>query len=173
MTLYEVLGVSPEAGAQELHEAYVALARRHHPDLAGGDADHMRAINEAWSVLGDPVRRARYDRGLQHGGRPGAPVPAHDAGSGYPRDDEGDRHGDLRADLEDDTPIGGIVVLPRWLSLVPVAMFALSGGFFCIGVLFAAPQVLALAVMAFLLSCLLFLAAPFMALLASRRANRS
>jgi DnaJ domain len=47
---YEVLGVPPSATAEEIRRAYLALARRHHPD-AGGSAEAMRRLNEAWSAL--------------------------------------------------------------------------------------------------------------------------
>jgi len=64
---YEVLGVSASATQAEVRAAYRAAARDHHPD-AGGDAAHMRALNVAWAVLGDPVRRAAYDRALAGAG---------------------------------------------------------------------------------------------------------
>jgi hypothetical protein len=50
MSPYEVLGVSPSASPEEIRRAYLALARRHHPD-AGGSADQMRRLNEAWAAL--------------------------------------------------------------------------------------------------------------------------
>ncbi|MGK2950249.1 MAG: J domain-containing protein, partial [Acidimicrobiales bacterium] len=62
MTLYDELGVPRSAPLAEVRQAYVALARAHHPDRAGGDAARMQAINAAWAVLSDPQRRARYDR---------------------------------------------------------------------------------------------------------------
>ena len=65
MNPYEVLGVSRGATDAELHRAYVRLARRWHPDVNGGSAEaeeRMRAVNEAWALLGDPTARARFDR---------------------------------------------------------------------------------------------------------------
>lgn len=65
--------MSPSATAEEIRSAYRALARRHHPDAvaaAGGTAPpgaEMAAINRAWSVLGDPGRRAMYDASLRNG----------------------------------------------------------------------------------------------------------
>jgi hypothetical protein len=50
MSPYEVLGVSPGATPEEIRRAYLALARRHHPD-AGGSVDEMRRLNEAWAAL--------------------------------------------------------------------------------------------------------------------------
>jgi curved DNA-binding protein CbpA len=57
---YEVLQVQPGAEPEVVRAAYRVLARKYHPDL-GGDATRMVALNDAWDVLGDPVRRAAYD----------------------------------------------------------------------------------------------------------------
>src|SRR5690606_23309194 len=66
---YAVLGVGPTASADELAAAYRRQLRRLHPDTHAGDAgpesERVRALQEvlsAYAVLGDPVRRARYDR---------------------------------------------------------------------------------------------------------------
>ena len=61
ITLYAVLGISPGADPETIRNAYRRLARRFHPDT-GGDAHDMSAINKAWAELGDPERRAAYDR---------------------------------------------------------------------------------------------------------------
>ena len=157
MSHYDVLGVAPTAPTSEVRRAYVTLARQHHPDRAGGDADAMRAINEAWATLRDPDRRASYDRSLTSTAPPSpnahAPEPDVD---------------DLVADLLDDTPLGGQVVLPRWLAMVPVAVFAASVAMFGAAVIFSAPAGFALAAVLFGISLLMFLVAPFVALLASR-----
>jgi curved DNA-binding protein CbpA len=164
---YDVLGVGPSADETALHQAYVRLARRHHPDVAGGDAGRMQAINEAWATLGDPVRRARYDRALEIGAAPTAP-----AATASPAADRADSFDDLAWDLADDEPLRITVALPRWLSLLPVAMFAVAVLTFCIGLVVSSEPLLGLALMAFVLSCTLFLASPFLALFASRRTNR-
>ena len=57
---YEVLQVSPRAEPEVVRAAYRSLARKYHPDH-GGAGERMIAINDAWDVLGDPVRRAAYD----------------------------------------------------------------------------------------------------------------
>ena len=59
---YRVLGVLPQASDAEIKAAYRALVKQHHPD-AGGDATTILALNAAWEVLGDPERRAAFDRG--------------------------------------------------------------------------------------------------------------
>jgi molecular chaperone DnaJ len=58
---YQVLGVASSATAAELKAAYRALVKQHHPD-AGGDEHRILELNAAWEVLGDPQRRAQYDR---------------------------------------------------------------------------------------------------------------
>jgi hypothetical protein len=47
---YQVLGIDPGASPAEIRRAYLTLARRHHPD-AGGDAEDMRVLNDAWAQL--------------------------------------------------------------------------------------------------------------------------
>ncbi len=61
--LYRVLQVEPHADAEAIQAAYRRLARLYHPDLnkQPGAAERMSAINAAYRVLSDPVRRAAYD----------------------------------------------------------------------------------------------------------------
>ena len=62
---YATLGVPRDASPLQVARAHRRLAKRHHPDLHEGAteaADRMRRINEAWSILSNPVRRADYDR---------------------------------------------------------------------------------------------------------------
>ena len=74
---YEVLGISRTASDAEIKRAYRDLARRHHPDVVGA-ADKTSAetrfkeINEAYTVLSEPQRRAQYDR-FGHADFQGAP----------------------------------------------------------------------------------------------------
>jgi curved DNA-binding protein CbpA len=58
--LYSILGASEEATHEELERCYKRQAHRHHPDL-GGDEEEMKAINQAWRVLGDRDARRLYD----------------------------------------------------------------------------------------------------------------
>jgi curved DNA-binding protein CbpA len=65
MNYYEVLGVTPQADAAALKEAYRRLARQLHPDQNRGDlnkAERFKAVAWAYSVLSDPEKRAKYDR---------------------------------------------------------------------------------------------------------------
>ncbi|MEO7430145.1 MAG: J domain-containing protein [Acidimicrobiales bacterium] len=166
MSHYDVLGVAPAADERAVRQAYVALARRHHPDLAGGDAGRMRAVNEAWATLSDPVRRARYDRALASAAapRPAAPAESDDFADDF--DDSDDRSGLL--DL-DDRPVRVTVRLPRWLALLPMTLVALTIAAVILGVVLASSELFGLAMVGLMLSCLFFLASPFIALFASRR----
>jgi DnaJ-class molecular chaperone len=59
---YEVLGVSPDAGADEIKRAYRQLARRYHPDISGDDrGSAFLEAARAYEVLNDPQRRRSYD----------------------------------------------------------------------------------------------------------------
>lgn len=61
---YEVLGVSRDASADQIQQAFRTLARKHHPDVNKdpGAEDRFKEINEAYHVLSDPETRKRYDR---------------------------------------------------------------------------------------------------------------
>ena len=61
---YEILGVSRTASQDEIKAAFRKLARQYHPDVSKeSDAeDKFKEINEAYSVLSDADKRARYDR---------------------------------------------------------------------------------------------------------------
>ena len=62
---YDVLGVSPDAGADEIKRAYRQLARRYHPDISGDDRGAMfLEVSRAYEVLRDPGRRRSYDTRL-------------------------------------------------------------------------------------------------------------
>jgi DnaJ-class molecular chaperone len=66
---YEVLGVSPDAGADEIKRAYRQLARRYHPDISGDDRGAaFLEVSRAYEVLSDLSRRRSYDT-TQEGGR--------------------------------------------------------------------------------------------------------
>ena len=57
---YSILGALETASQDEIERLYKRLAMRHHPDR-GGDADEMKAINEAYRVLGNATTRRAYD----------------------------------------------------------------------------------------------------------------
>jgi molecular chaperone DnaJ len=71
---YDVLGVARNASDQDIKSAYRKLALKHHPDRNQGNAEaeeKFKEAAEAYSVLGDPEKRARYDR-FGHAGVSGA-----------------------------------------------------------------------------------------------------
>ena len=71
--LYQLLGVARDASREEIALAWRRRARDEHPDARHGDDGapaRFRALAEAWQVLGDPGRRATYDRGLDPGPPP-------------------------------------------------------------------------------------------------------
>ena len=63
---YSILGVTPASEDVVIRAAYHALMRRYHPDAdpSAEAAERSRAINEAYAVLRDPEKRARYDTTL-------------------------------------------------------------------------------------------------------------
>src|SRR6478609_8823583 len=95
---YEILGVQRGCDDAALKASFRKLAMEHHPDRNGGceeAAGRFKEINEAYSVLSDPQKRAAYDR-FGHAGVNGA------AGGGRGgRQRSGPARGqDLRYDLE-------------------------------------------------------------------------
>ncbi|CAL1126241.1 unnamed protein product [Cladocopium goreaui] len=63
MAYYAALQLAPGVTAQEIRQAYLERARLLHPDL-GGDAQEFQRVQEAYDVLGDPVKRKAYDVAL-------------------------------------------------------------------------------------------------------------
>ena len=90
---YEVLGVARGAGDQEIKSAYRKLAMQFHPDRNPGDSEaevKFKEATEAYSILMDSDKRARYDRyGHQGVGTAGAGF------EGFPFQDLHDIFGDL------------------------------------------------------------------------------
>lgn len=67
MNYYKLLQIDPSAEPEVIAAAYRRLALKYHPDTNGSSAEakaRMQALNEAYAVLSDPVRRAAYDRQL-------------------------------------------------------------------------------------------------------------
>ncbi len=77
---YRILGIEPTATAEEIKRAYRKLALQYHPDRNPGDRaaeERFKEIAEAYEVLADPAKRAKYDQLYaqwkeyqRHGGRP-------------------------------------------------------------------------------------------------------
>jgi len=65
-TPYEVLGVKPDASADEIRKAFRKLAKELHPDINPGKPEaeaRFKQVTAAHDLLSDPDKRARYDRG--------------------------------------------------------------------------------------------------------------
>ncbi len=61
---YQILGISPDAGEEDIKKAYRRLALKWHPDRNPGSpdaAERFKEISEAYAVLIDPVKRQQYD----------------------------------------------------------------------------------------------------------------
>lgn len=61
---YATLGVGKSASQEEIQRAYRKLARKYHPDINKESTaeEKFKQINEAYEVLGDPEKRAKYDQ---------------------------------------------------------------------------------------------------------------
>ncbi len=176
-TLYDHLGVGPEASQEEIKRAYHSLARRHHPDAhAGAGAAVLEAarrrmvvINGAWAVLGDPERRRAYDAALDR-----APTMRAEPGRRQePRDQEWFEADDVAApDLEEDPPDasrrkgrGDLVVF------VPVGLAALAVALFAFAVLSESSTMFGAAMVVVPVAVVAFLATPLVVLLKGARAR--
>ena len=93
---YTLLGVSRNADQAEIKKAYRRLAMKHHPDRNDGDTGSeglFKEIKEAYEVLSDPQKRARYDQ-FGKAGLSGAA-----GGGAHPGDAFGDIFGDVFGDI--------------------------------------------------------------------------
>ena len=61
MDYYSTLGVSKNATEKEIRKAYKTKSMQHHPDR-GGDEEQFKLVNEAYSTLKDPQKKAMYDQ---------------------------------------------------------------------------------------------------------------
>jgi hypothetical protein len=164
-THYELLGVAPDADAEEIQRAYRLLALRLHPDVApDADPSAMAAINGAWAVLSDPARRRAYDAGL---GRPEPPPtarPAPEAGWRPLDDDEGEDPEDLS-----DEPYAPTERRPSdMLVMTPVLLVIGAVGLFFFSVMSGSSGLRTISMVLVPVSGVGFVMAPLMVMLRSR-----
>jgi curved DNA-binding protein CbpA len=169
---YAVLGVRPGATAEELRRAYLALARRHHPDAHadGGAAARaaaerrMQEVNAAWTVLGDPARRAAYDEGERSGGARTPP-----ADPGFRPFDPGPDPDPADAPDIPYRPASAPTGRARAARLAPGLLFAASVVVMAGAAVLSSAPLAALSVALFVASCVGFVVLPLLALSAARR----
>lgn len=83
---YEVLGIVKNADENEIKRAYRQLAKKYHPDMNPGDKEaerHFKEVNEAYAVLSDPDKKAKYDQYGFAGVDPNMGAGAGGAGFGF------------------------------------------------------------------------------------------
>ncbi|MGZ4693866.1 MAG: J domain-containing protein [Acidimicrobiales bacterium] len=202
MSHYDALGVDPKATAAEIRKAYLTRARRVHPDFHTGDdaatraeaEQQMRALNEAWAVLGDDDRRRAYDQGLddrradrrrtdqwstgqrstgqRSAGRPPTRRATRPTGAASPdfvpySDDDTDY-----AALLDEAGPGNGATIPRAVQLAPVVLFGVSVFAFSAGLVTGLSAVYAVAIVCLVLSGVSFLLTPALAVMRSLDSER-
>ena len=96
---YEVLGLSKGADEAAIKKAYRSLAKKYHPDMNPGDQEaemKFKEVNEAYAVLSDSQKRAKYDQfghaAFEQGGMGGG---GFDGFGGFDFGDLGDIFGNI------------------------------------------------------------------------------
>ena len=164
-----MLGVARDAPVDEIRRAYVALARRTHPDVRGDDPaadEQIRRINLAWEMLSDASSRAALDLRLTQQPQPSPRPRASPATeeTAHRGDDFDFGHDDFDVD---DRPIteGD---LPGWMRLGAPLGFVLGIFAVILGVMAGGFVLVRLGLLALGLSVLLFMLSPFVVLVRSR-----
>ena len=171
MSHYDVLGVRPSVGQAELRQAYLRLAREHHPDRHAGSSPQVRAaaeqqmrlVNEAWETLRDPERRHRYDATIDRSS--GATIADPEDGPAWTPYDLGpDEVDDRLDDSHRPAPRGG-----RLLAMAPPAVLTAGALALVVGTAFGWRLLVALGAMGLILGGALFVVASLSVVLESRQ----
>lgn len=166
---YDVLGVAETATAAEIRQAYLDLARVHHPDRADHDdaeaaAKRMKEINAAFAVLGDVSSRAMYD---EHQRRRAA-EPPDEPGWGLGHYGLAHEAGDV--DHNDVFPDGRMGrPLPGWVTIAPASVLLLAAVAFVLGMLLRWLALFGVALGLAALGAVLFVAVPMFAMARAAR----
>lgn len=158
-THYDVLRVEPAADTAQLRKAYVALARKYHPDFYAAESAEvqahaestMRAINQAWEVLGSPRERAKYDKEMRGKGR------LQDSGPARPPSSASAAHHRAPERTTGTAP-------PRWLTMLPALCLIIAIACFAVGMVTGLAIMLAGAIGFAVVGGLLFAFVPMVAL---------
>ncbi len=170
---YDVLGVPVDATHDDIRRAYHRQARRHHPDIHSGSGPEivaeahrrMEAVNAAWAVLGDPVRRRAYDGEIGLRPVPSWPSqPTGGAATGFPEWFEPDET--PAAHLEEDPVDASRRRGPADVFVfVPVGLVALAVGLFALSVVLQSPRLYAGSLLLGPVAFVAFLAMPLVTML--------
>lgn len=188
---YEVLGVAPASAAGEIRRAYLAAARRYHPDFHAdadtatrtGNARRMQELNQAWEVLGDPSARAAYDRTLRMGNDPGvarrsareqqSQQPQVPEGKGWtPRADDDGWMSDFEGWADEHDELAPDVARSgrrKAVTLLPIALFAAAIVCAFVGLAVKLNELVALAAVCVILAAGLFIMLPMYEMSRGRR----
>ena len=166
-THYDILGVEPDAGFEEIQRAYRLLALRHHPAVAPDtDPSTRAAINGAWAVLSDPVRRHNYDFELGRPEAPPRPAPPAAESGWQPLDDDDE---DVDPEELSDEPYAATARRPSdMLVMTPVLMAISAVGLFFLSVMSGSDALRTFSMVLVPVSGVAFVMAPLMVMLRSR-----
>ncbi len=160
-----------------MRRAYLALARRHHPDYHGDDdartraesARRMQEINQAWTILRDPDRRRAWESGERGAtvGSDGRPGNGRARRGWQPLADDDAWMDDFAGGAADEG-LADDVAVRRPLTMVPMALVAAAVGSFSLGLVMSVAALLALAVVLLVGAGGFFVLLPVVEMLRSR-----
>ncbi len=179
---YAVLGVAHDATGEEIRTAYLALARRTHPDVRAGNSaatDQMQRVNLAYQTLIDSQARAALDAQIARRSHPvAAPKATNPTPPSQPTEDSTTTTADepdariwdlADQDFSGDDRAITTGELPTWMRLGAPAAFVLGIFEMIFGLMIGAFGLVQLGLATLVLSGLGFLLAPFVVLVRSRR----